>query len=126
MPIILERTQWRSAFLQKRMPNCQSVRAPASEEYHTEGNAYWCKAPSYCLKSVYLLQRSRPYRRYRISPSVCTSFMSGNIIPNRTTAIFYQLFFRIARDFAKIFEKGKDCLWIDVGFEKYYHRKQKL
>ena len=58
--------QWLSAFLQKRMPNCQNVPAPASEAYHTEGNAYWCKAPSYCLKSAYLSQMSRPYRRQLI------------------------------------------------------------
>ena len=53
---------WLSAFLRKRMPNCQNVPTPAFEAYHTEGNAYWCKAPSYCSKSVYLSQRSRPYR----------------------------------------------------------------
>ena len=54
--------QWLSVFLQKRMPNCQNVPAPVSEAYLTEGNAYWCKAPSYCLKLVYLSQRSHPYR----------------------------------------------------------------
>ena len=32
VPLIVERTQWLSAFLQKRMPNCQTVQAPASEE----------------------------------------------------------------------------------------------
>ena len=58
----LVQAQWRSAFLQKRMPNCQNVPDLTSEAYHTEGNAYWCKAPSYCLKSAYLSQMSRPYR----------------------------------------------------------------
>ena len=62
MPIILERTLWLSAFLRKRMPNCQNVPAPAFEAYHTEGNAYWCKAPSYCSKSAYLSQMSHPCR----------------------------------------------------------------
>ena len=33
-----------------------------SIQAYLESNAYWYKAPSYCLKSAYLLQRSRPYR----------------------------------------------------------------